>query len=146
MGNFKNYLVNENLDTTVIATNYTFNQIFEWQHEQYSFAKFFFHGYTNISLKKKNDAGYTWQECAGDLDYNYQSLIYQTVGTKLIGHNGGQLWEISISAGSVTAKELVTDGLQGVRIKSVVCSNARVFVCTETGVFERPYSEFIEYK
>ncbi|MBL7902174.1 MAG: hypothetical protein JNK73_09280 [Bacteroidia bacterium] len=146
-GNNKNYLLNGNMDTTFLKNSYQFNQIFEWKGNQYSFANVVDSGYTRTCLVRSSDEGYNWEIIAEGLSYHYKSLNFSHIGNKLIANSfGNQIWEIEISNNGVTSKELVNDGLADVKIKAITYSNNKVFVATETGVFERSLTEFIEYK
>jgi hypothetical protein len=148
MGNSRNYLLNHDLDTLYVNSNYNFNQIFEWQNQQYSIARVNSGGNLRSCLVKTSDQGLNWQIAVENVDPRFENFKFTIVGNKLVGHSLGsnQLWEILIEGNSLEAKELVNEGMPGAIIKAVVYTNNRVFVCTETGVFERTYDTFIEYK
>lgn len=149
MGNFKNYLLNANLDTVYINNTYSYNDIFTYKNTAYSFARS-----TSASgnccqtcFVSSNDNGLTWQQLATGLNPDFEQMNVELVGDKLIAFSyTNQIFEITIANTNVSAKELDNDGLANKRIKAITMSNNRVFISTESGVFERPYGAFIDYK
>jgi hypothetical protein len=98
-------------------------------------------------LIKTLDDGLTWQELVCGINNNFEDLTFCEIGDKLIAYSfANQLWEVTLTENSISAKELDNNGLENKRIKALNYCNNRVFISTESGVFERPYNEFIDYK
>ncbi|MBX3163610.1 MAG: hypothetical protein KF900_03960 [Bacteroidetes bacterium] len=148
MGNERNYALTENLDTVFINNTYSFKDIFQYKNTYYAIAR------TTLAsgnagencLIQSSDNGLSWQEIAKGLNYDYTYLNFEQIGDKLIAYFNNQIWEMAITSDNISTKELDNDGLKNKRIKGITMSNNRVFISTESGVFERPYQEFIEYK
>ncbi len=143
-GNNKNYIVNSDLDTIYINSN-VYNCIFKVNNLYYSFCGGVALG-GDTKLLSTSDEGLTWQVVSSGLNYQFQNLSYVNVGDKLIAFYVNQMWEVVITNNTLTTKELNNDGLDNKLINSITMSNGRVFVGTNNGVFERPFSEFIDYK
>ena len=143
-GNNKNYIVNNDLDTIYINSN-VYNCIFKVNNLYYSFCGGVALG-GDTKLLSTSDEGLTWQIVSSGLNYQFQILNYVNVGDKLIAFYVGQMWEVIINNNTLAIKELSNDGLDNKLINAITMSNGRVFVGTNNGVFERPFSEFIDYK
>lgn len=142
MFNGKNYILNDNLDTTFI-NNYHYYGMFYYNNLQYAIVNSF----GTVYFMSTNNDGYSWQIIAGNINPNYQTLRFSVFNGKIIAYSfANQIWEIQLNSNSLTAKELSNDGLENCLITSVECSNNRVFISTNNGVFERPFTEFIDYK
>ncbi|MBA3680553.1 MAG: hypothetical protein H0W73_05235 [Bacteroidetes bacterium] len=142
----KNYIINPAFDTILINNNWFFKTAFKYNNKQYAIV------YTpSLKLASTIDEGLTWVP-EYDLGSSYEYFNYSVVGNKLIAYtsnpyvNSNNIYEIILSPSGGQVKELVNDGLNNVTIRSVNMVNNRVFISTNNGVFERAYSEFIEYK
>ena len=147
MNNGKNYIINSSFDTIPITNDYNFYSFFTYLNQHYAVVS----TVSGYKLATTTDQGLTWQ-IIYDLSQSFEYMNFSQVGDKLICYTGNpsinpnNLYQIIFNGSSISSKELVNDGLQNVTIRSVNMLNNQVFISTNYGVFERPYSEFIDYK
>jgi hypothetical protein len=143
MGNGRNYILTQLLDTFYTNRLGTFGRVFRHHSGNYAF----FNSSGIVHLLMTTDDGKMWTDLASNLPYELMSLSYVSVGDKVIGSSyGGQLWELTFNGSGVTLKELNNDGLDAKGIVKVVYCNNHVFVCTQSGVYERGMDVVFEYK
>lgn len=147
MGDIKNYVLDDNLDTVFVNNTYLYNDVFSYKGTNYAIVRTVGKRCCQTCLIKTLDDGLTWQELVCGINNNFEDLTFCEIGDKLIAYSfANQLWEVTLTENSISAKELDNNGLENKRIKALNYCNNRVFISTESGVFERPYNEFIEYK
>jgi hypothetical protein len=144
MGDNKNYILDYNLDTFYV-NDYVYGCIFKLNNSFSSFCSNPSIG-GGTKLISTVDDGLTWQTIISGVDFQYEQYSYMNIGNKIIAHYYNHIWEIVINNNIIVKKELVNDGLEDKFINSIQMSNGKVFIGTNNGLFERSFSEFLEYK
>jgi hypothetical protein len=140
-----NFFVSNFRTTFLIRPNGTYSKVLDAGIKQF----FKLHGNLYASgrdghIYQSNDSGETWKQA-----YNgalpVQSDAFN-VGNDTFIYADDKIGQLTIQSDQIFVKELVNDGLEGNQITSVNQFKDRVYVTTLSGVYSKPYSQFLTYK
>ncbi|GAB4018622.1 hypothetical protein GCM10028808_53780 [Spirosoma migulaei] len=101
---------------------------------------------TSLQLVASTDQGKTWSVVANQVSDTYRLLVYKQVNNLLIGMYNSQLFQLQLTATTLTPTELDNTNLFGNRITSVAAFHNTVYVSTLSGVFTKPLRTFLTPK
>jgi hypothetical protein len=99
----------------------------------------------NNTVYKSTDKGESWM-AVYKVSFGGGAIRGFNIGDNAFIFNGDKIAQLFLSPDAITSKELVNDGLAGNQITSVSRFKDRVYVTTLSGVFYKPYEQFLTFK
>ena len=110
---------------------------FSWNNSYYAI------GTNQVAIYQTNDFGQTWTK-----QFNISTYLTGIFNfdNKLIAFVKDQIFLVTMTSTTINFKEIVNDGLTGKIITTIAKSNGMVYISTNQGIYERPYTNFYTYK